>query len=50
MREGEEEVFRLNNDEPCLYTHLAQRGKWETLQIYCDDLGLTGAKLTGYHL
>jgi len=47
-REGEEEVFVFNNDEPMLYDGtLPNAGKWETLQIYCDDLGLTGAKLTG---
>ncbi|MDP2942590.1 MAG: hypothetical protein Q8O36_03675 [Candidatus Omnitrophota bacterium] len=47
-REGEEEVFMFNNDEPMLYDGtLPNAGKWEKLQIYCDDLGLVGAKLTG---
>jgi len=47
-REGEEEVFIFNNDEPMLYDGtLPNAGKWEKLQIYCDDLGLPGAKLTG---
>lgn len=47
-REGEEEVFVFNNDEPMLYDGtLPDAGKWEKLQIYCDDLGLVGAKLTG---
>ena len=47
-REGEEEVFVFNSDEPMLYDGtLPNAGKWEKLQIYCDDLGLVGAKLTG---
>jgi hypothetical protein len=47
-REGEEEVFIFNNDEPMLYDGtLPNAGKWEKLRIYCDDLGLAGAKLTG---
>ncbi len=47
-REGEEEVFVFNNDEPMLYDGtLPDAGKWEKLQIYCNDLGLVGAKLTG---
>jgi hypothetical protein len=47
-REGEEEVFVFSNDEPMLYDGtLPNAGKWEKLQIYCDDLGLVGAKLTG---
>lgn len=47
-REGEEEVFIFNNDEPMLYDGtLPNAGNWEKLQIYCDDLGLVGAKLTG---
>lgn len=47
-REGEEEVFVFNEDEPALYDGtLPNAGGWEKLQISCDDLGLTGAKLTG---
>lgn len=47
-REGEEEVFIFSNDEPMLYDGtLPNAGKWEKLEIYCDDLGLAGAKLTG---
>lgn len=47
-REGEEEAFIFNNDEPMLYDGtLPNAGKWEKLQIYCDDLDLVGAKLIG---
>lgn len=46
--EGEEEVFVYNNDEPMLYHGvLPNAGKWEKLEIYSEDLGLEGAKLTG---
>ncbi len=47
-REGEEEVFIFNNDEPMLYEGtLPNAGRWEKLEICCNDLGLVGAKLTG---
>ncbi len=47
-REGEEEVFVFNNDEPMLYEGtLPYAGKWERLQIPADDLDLVGAKLIG---
>lgn len=46
--EGEEEVFVYDNDEPMLYHGvLPNAGKWEKLEIYSEDLGLEGAKLTG---
>ncbi|MFH1778583.1 MAG: hypothetical protein ABH847_00925 [Candidatus Omnitrophota bacterium] len=46
--EGEEEVFVYSNDEPMLYHGvLPNAGKWEKLEIYSEDLGLEGAKLTG---
>lgn len=46
--EGEEEVFIFNNDEPMLYYGvLPNAGKWEKLQVYAEDLGLEGVKLTG---
>ncbi|MFH0772340.1 MAG: hypothetical protein V1933_06950 [Candidatus Omnitrophota bacterium] len=47
-REGEEEVFIFNNDEPMLYEGtLPNAGRWEKLEVCCDDLGLIGANLTG---
>lgn len=46
--EGEEEVFVYNNDEPMLYYGvLPNAGKWERLEVYFQDLGLEGARLSG---
>lgn len=46
--EGEEEIFVYNNDEPMLYYGvLPNAGKWEKLEVYSEDLGLEGVKLTG---
>lgn len=47
-REGEEEVFIFNNDEPMLYEGtLPYAGKWEKLEIPADDLNLGGTELIG---
>ena|GEM_PF-2560346 len=46
--EGEEEVFVYNNDEPMLYYGvLPNAGRWEKLEVYSEDLGLEGIKLSG---
>ena len=47
-REGEEEVFVFNEDEPVIYDGtLPEPGKWEKWTIDPDDLDLKGAKITG---
>ena len=47
-REGEEEVFVFNEDEPVIYDGtLPEPGKWEKWTIDPDDLDLNGAKITG---
>ncbi|OGX33186.1 MAG: hypothetical protein A3F87_02955 [Omnitrophica WOR_2 bacterium RIFCSPLOWO2_12_FULL_51_24] len=47
-REGEEEVFVFNDDEPVIYDGtLPEAGKWEKWTIDPNDLGLKGAKITG---
>jgi hypothetical protein len=47
-KEGEEEVFVFNDDEPVIYEGtLPEPGKWEKWTIDPNDLGLKGAKLTG---
>ncbi len=47
-REGEEEVFVFNDDEPVIYDGILQEaGKWEKWTIDPNDLGLKGAKITG---
>ena len=47
-REGEEEVFVFNEDEPVIYDGtFPEPGKWEKWTIDPDDLDLTGAKITG---
>ena len=47
-REGEEEVFIFNDDEPVIYDGtLPQPGKWEKWTIDPNDLDLKGAKITG---
>ncbi len=47
-REGEEEVFVFNDDEAVIYDGtLPEPGKWSKWEIYPNDLGLNGAKITG---
>ena len=47
-REGEEEVFVFNEDEPVIYDGtLPEPGKWEKWTIDPVDLDLNGAKITG---
>ncbi|MFA5164989.1 MAG: hypothetical protein WC481_05435 [Candidatus Omnitrophota bacterium] len=47
-REGEEEVFVFNDDEAVIYDGtLPEQGKWSKWDIDPDDLGLSGARITG---
>lgn len=47
-REGEEEIFVFNDDEPVIYDGtLPEAGKWEKWTIDPNDIGLKGAKITG---
>jgi len=47
-REGEEEVFVFNDDEPVIYDGtLPEAGKWAKWTVDPNDLGLEGAKITG---
>ncbi|MDD4879803.1 MAG: hypothetical protein PHR22_05060, partial [Candidatus Omnitrophica bacterium] len=47
-REGEEEVFVFNEDEPVIYDGtLPDPGKWEKWTIDPEDLDLNGTKITG---
>ncbi len=46
--EGEEEVFTPNEDEQVWYYGLLpQLGKWASLQVLAEDLGLSDEKITG---
>ena len=46
--EGEEEVFNPGEDEEVWYYGLLpELGKWSTLEVLAEDLGLEGEKITG---